>query len=176
LDIGELYRIIKDCNTYTTSYYGFFGSTNLDDEYFGFRSKPIEYYTPINGLISHKNTFMALSALESMYKLTNFGSAHNLNKIINDIINSQFLNPEFDNYGAFLPSKTRTLMTPEMQNEYIFFEHSYYAIRALEILADHLELGNLADVDFNKGALYGFILRNINSVLITAVKISENCS
>ncbi|MFX1487576.1 MAG: hypothetical protein ACFFBI_00390 [Promethearchaeota archaeon] len=162
LDIDELYRIIKECNTYRGSYYGFYGSINLDDEYFGFRSHPIEYYTSKDGLTNHKITFMALNALQSMFKLNNFGLAYNLNKMVNDILNSQFLDPEFDNYGAFLPSKQMTLMTPKMQNQYIFFEHNYYAIKALEILAEHLELGNIVELNFNKGALYSYILRNIN--------------
>ncbi|KKK79292.1 hypothetical protein LCGC14_2834970, partial [marine sediment metagenome] len=43
----------------------------------------------------------------------------------------------------------------------IYFEYSYYSIKTLELLANFLDLGDLSDIFFNKGALYGYLTRNI---------------
>jgi hypothetical protein len=80
---------------------------------------------------------------------------------VNNIIDSQFLEPGYENFGAFLPFLTFSLMPPEQQNKRIFFEYSYYAIKALELLASHLGIGNITNLGFDKDALCSYIIKNV---------------
>jgi len=169
LDIEWLYNLIEACYQDLSYYNGFVGCTNFDN-FNGFRSYPIEYYNlgfrdykdEPSFLYNHKFNYKALNSLQKIDKLDDFSLTNNFMELVNDIINSQFLEAEYENFGAFLPFFTYTLKSVECQNENIFFEYSYYAIRALELLVDYLDLGNIADLSFNKAALYGYIRRNIN--------------
>ncbi|MFX1569448.1 MAG: prenyltransferase/squalene oxidase repeat-containing protein [Promethearchaeota archaeon] len=171
LDIQGLYNAIEDAFQYFSfiDCYGFSGSTNFKN-FIGFRSYPIEFYNlgyrrythEIDGLYNHKFNYKALSSLQSIFKLDDLNSYYDLTILINNILDSQFLNSEFENFGAFLPFLTDTLKLPESQNKSIFLESSYYAIKTLELLVDFLDLGNIANLTFNKGALYGFVNRNLH--------------
>ncbi|MHA1660817.1 MAG: prenyltransferase/squalene oxidase repeat-containing protein, partial [Promethearchaeota archaeon] len=174
LDLQDIYSNME--NTYYYNSYldcqGFIAHTKVEEERLGFRSRPIEYYasghheyiTEIDTILSHKSTFMALDTLEKTFKLDDFDIGHDLEGFLEDITDSQFLDQGYDNYGAFLPFLTFTLGSPEYQNNKIFFEYSYYAIKNLELLVDYLELpgiNNITDLDFNENALYSYIFRNI---------------
>ncbi|MHA2269483.1 MAG: prenyltransferase/squalene oxidase repeat-containing protein [Promethearchaeota archaeon] len=163
LDVLGLYSLIE--STYKEyeyfNLYGFTGSTDMDDSYISFRSCPIEYYSPRNYLYSHKFTYMALDSLRKLFKLDDFALNYNLMNLVNSIVNSQFLDNKFDNFGAFLPLQIFTSGSSEYQNDHINFEYSYYAIKTLELLVDFLNLGNIVNLTFNKGALYGYIARNL---------------
>ena len=140
---------------------GFLGNLNFDENHIAFRSFPIEYYGSGHYYISHKFTYFALESLQKIHKLDDFSLKVNLLKIVNNILNSQFLDPEYENFGAFLPTQTFTLFPSEVQDKEIYFEYSYYSIKTLELLANFLDLGDLRDLSFNKGALYGYLARNI---------------
>ena len=76
-----------------------------------------------------------------------------------NIINSQYLEDGYDNHGAF--HMFNKFGTPEYQNNFIFFEYSYYAIKTLELISNYLGLGALVNLPFNDLALQGYITRNI---------------
>ena len=133
-----------------------------------FRSYPIEYYNrgfhnnieEIDLEKSHKSTYMALDTMLKLSKLNTFESNYDLNKILNSIIDSQFLNDSYSNYGAFLPLrdiKDGYEDYPEIQNKLVFFEYSYYAIRSLEILVSQLGLGNIESLGIDSDALFAYI-------------------
>ncbi|MFW9969944.1 MAG: hypothetical protein ACFFDF_07060, partial [Candidatus Odinarchaeota archaeon] len=135
LDVQMLYTLIEACYQDLYYCYGFSGSTNFEN-FFGFRSYPIEYYnlgsrdyTDEPGfLYNHKFNFKALNSLQNLNKLDDFNATNNLMELINDILNSQFLETEYENFGAFLPFFTYTFKSVECQDKNIFLEYSYYAI------------------------------------------------
>ena len=168
LDISELYTMIE------TNYedeevfgYGFDSCTNLDHHTIGLRSYPIEYfslgehkYTNITGaFIDHKRNYFALDSLLRMFKLDDFHNKYDLMNIFNNVIDAQYLEEGFDNYGAFVLSWR--FGPVEYQNHFIFFEYSYYAIKTLELISNYLHLGDLNVLPFNSIALYEYIEKNI---------------
>ena len=171
LDIDGIYS--KILNSYYHNSYldcqGFVAHVNVEENKLGFRSRPIEYYasghhdyiTEIDTILSHKSTFIALESLKTISKLEHFDAGHDLGGFMGDIIDSQFLEQGYDNYGAFLPFLTFTLGSPEYQDKKIFFEYSYYAIKTFELLTDYFELGNVTDLDFDKDALTNYIANRI---------------
>ena len=169
LDISGLYNTIAyNYKGYAPfRIYGFVAFSNIQDNYIGFRSHPIEYYSLgehthtnfTDGLYDHKRNYMALDSLLKMYKLDDFHNQFGLMNIFDNIIDSQFLEPDFDNYGAFL--LFRNVGSPELQNKLAFFEYSYYAIKTLELIAEYLNLGALVTLPFNKVALHQYIEKNI---------------
>ena len=163
IDIQVFYSLIESSYKEDDYFdlYGFTGSTNMDENYISFRSHPIEYYSPKNYLYNHKFTFMALDSLRKLFKLDDFALNYNLMNLVNSILNSQFLDNNFENYGAFLPLSIFKSGSSEYQNDHINLEYSYFAIKTLELLADFLNLGNIVNLTFNKGALYGYIARNL---------------
>jgi len=170
LDILGIYNLLKDCYRYfgIIECYGFSASTNFVN-FIGFRSYPIEFYNlgyhqytqEIDGLYNHKFNYRALESLQDLFKLDDLNSYYDLTVLINNVLDCQFLNSDFENFGAFLPFLTYTLKTPESQNKSVFLENSYYAIKSLELLVEFLDVGNIANLSFNKGALYGYIKRNL---------------
>ena len=168
LNIQELYNLIDGCYNYFGHFddlgnvMGFSPSSNNNYYFMGFRSSPIEYYGFPKVVYNHKSTFLALDSLQRMFKLDDFALKCNLMDFINNIIDCQFLDSEFETYGAFLPFPMYTKMSPEFQNGLIFIEYSYYAIKTLELLVEFLNIGNLVDLSFNKAALYGYIARNMH--------------
>ncbi|MFX1320391.1 MAG: hypothetical protein ACFFAQ_01990 [Promethearchaeota archaeon] len=173
LNIQGIYNEIKNSfryNNYPKDWYVFLPYINADSLKPEFRSYPIEYYnrgyhnyiTSIDYFTSFKSMYFALNSMNTLFKLDDFGGEVDLTNLIEDITQSQFLNSSFPEvYGAFLPTHGFTFFSLESQLQKIFFEYSYYAIKSLELLVDHLNLGNIVDLSFNKVALREYIQRNI---------------
>ncbi len=173
LEIQDIYNNIKDCfmyYNYPEDWYVFLPCINVDPMKPEFRSYPIEYYnrgyhnyiTRIDYFTSFKSMYFALNSMNKLFKLDDFEGEVDLTNLIEDIIQSQFLNASLPGaYGAFLPMRGYTFFSLESQLKKIFFEYSYYSIKSLELLVDHLNLGSLVDLSFNKAALYEYIERNI---------------
>jgi len=171
LDLQEFY--LKISETYyldTPLYHGFYAFTNTEiygSRIVDFRSTPIEfntvgnknYFKEIEYLISHKSTFYAIDSLKTIFKLDDFALTHNLNNLLDDILSTQFLDSAYpEQYGAFsyivpydgpLPS--------EFLLKDIYFEYTYYAIKALELLVEQLNIGDLTFLDLNITALHSYI-------------------
>ncbi len=168
LDFQYLYTVIERSCLYKSivDSEGFFAGTVFEENYLGYRSYPIEYYLSGNQiylpeaeriLISHESTYMALDSLNLISKLGDFGILHDLNNLISSIVDSQFLEAGYNNYGGFLPFLTFKLGTIPYQNEKVFIEYSYYATRVLEILSEHLGLENISSLGFDVLALNTYI-------------------
>ncbi|KKK58727.1 hypothetical protein LCGC14_3041510, partial [marine sediment metagenome] len=172
LDFQYLYMLIERSCLYKSivDSEGFFSGTVFEENFLGYRSYPIEYYLSGNQnylpeaekiLMSHESMYKALDSLNLLLKLGDFGILHDLNNLVNSIVNSQFLEVGYSNYGGFLPFLTFSLGSPSYQNEKMFIEYSYYAIKALKILSDHLGLGNITSLGFDVNALNTYILNKI---------------
>jgi hypothetical protein len=167
LDISGLNDMIETNYRGDHDTFGFTACTNMAQGYTRFRSWPIEYYsigpqgyTNITGaLVDNKRNYMALDSLLKMYKLDDFHDHYDLMNIFNHIIDSQFLESEYENFGAFLTF--RKYGTPEYLNNVIYFEYSYYAVKTLELISNYLGLGALVNLPFNKVALHEYIEKNI---------------
>ncbi len=158
-----LYKSIVDCE-------GFVAGLVFDESYLGYRSFPIEYYLSGNQqyvqeaekiLMSHESTFMALNTLNMISKLDEFEIAHDLDIFISSIIDSQYLEAGYSNYGGFLPFLTFTKGSIPYQNEKIFIDYSYYAIKVLELLTEYLGYGNISSLSFDVNALSTYIQNEI---------------
>ena len=173
LALQSIYNNIEECFRYfdyPEDLYAFLPYINADPLKPEFRSYPIEYnsrgyhnyISRIDYLTSFKSMFFALDSMEKMFKLDDFEGVVDLNNLIDDIIQSQFLVESFpDAYGAFLPMRGYTFFSNESQVQKIFFEYSFYAIKCLELIANHIGLGNLTNIAFDKDALYTYIDNNI---------------
>ena len=132
--IQELYNIIEGSFYDSPIEDSFVGSVNKEGELiFQFRSYPIEYSGYPKLYYSHKSTYLALDSLQKLFKLDDFALTWNLMPFINNIVDSQFLDPEFENYGAFLPQSLLAKLGSDYKNSRIYLEYSYYAIKALEL-------------------------------------------
>jgi len=140
------------------------------------RSRPIEfysdlydeYYNEIGIPYSHKTTYNALEVLYYIGMLDEFENECNLNDLVDDIIGTQFLNPSYANYGGFVPNPIfYSLLDDDGKNSHVYLEYTFHAIKTLELLADFLNLGELNDLNFNKGALYSYISSLINETSTT---------
>ena len=169
LDISGLYEIIKQAIIFDP-YYGhikIYASTGLDQNIIGFRSYPIEYYkfgnlndkNSLNFLTSHKSTYLALDSLKRIFKLNDLGFLYDLEEVFNAVLDSQFRSIGNEFHGAFLPFP---LSVPQQyQTGYITFKNSFYAIKMLKLLGDHLNLGDLESLSLNKTALYQYVKSNV---------------
>ncbi|MFX1499523.1 MAG: hypothetical protein ACFFDH_01010 [Promethearchaeota archaeon] len=158
-----IYLSVSDCE-------GFNAGLPFEESIRKYRSFPIEYYSSgtqehlqyvENSLLSHKNTFQALQSLQVINKLDDFAASHNLNDLLQSILNSQFLETGYENYGGFLPFLSFSSGTPEYQNSKIFLDYAYYAIRIIELLSDYLGLGDIVTLPFDISALSNYIHSNI---------------
>ena len=176
LDFQYLYTLIERSCLYKSivDSEGFFSGTVFEENYLGYRSYPIEYYLSGNQnylqeaeriLMSHESTYVALNSLNLISKLGEFGILHNLNDLITSIVNSQFLEVGYSNSGGFLPFLTFSLGSIPYQNEKVFIEYSYYAIKTLELLSEHLGLGNITSLGFDVNALNNYIHNKITEEL-----------
>ena len=173
LDEAYFYGLIKDCYHLTpgmTEEYNFlcckeiFQSTQVGSILF-FRSFPIEFYTrsqkaffnEIDLSTSHIITFFALNALDKLNKLDNFHLEKDLSLLFDDIINAQFLESGFSNYGGFLPGSSYKGLSSKFQNKSIYFTYTYYAVKALEILSKNLGYGDITDYILDLDALNTYI-------------------
>ncbi|MFX1375188.1 MAG: hypothetical protein ACFFA0_05195 [Promethearchaeota archaeon] len=173
LDFQDLYQEISNAYHWEEKVHGFWAITRLGYEYDSvekFRSCPIEFHTlgrkenlkDINYFISHKYTFYALNSLKTLFKLDDFELTHNLNKLLTDILKTQFLNDSYSEfYGAFSYIYPYEEVSPEIIIKGIYFEYTYYAIKALEVLSEHLNIGDLTFLDLDQSALLSYINNHI---------------
>jgi hypothetical protein len=125
------------------------GSHNL-------RSYPLEFFsksahnlsTNIGFTNSHESTYFALTTLQKLHMLYQFKQQYDLHDILDDIISSQFvLGESYSNHGGFLPGKDFSYYPEQTQNKLVFFQYTYYAIKALKLLCDELNLGTILDLE-----------------------------
>ncbi len=168
LDIQELYNQLEGSALYMGEEYYFFASTKLDPNIAGFRSRPFDYYTlghhkhvdEINAIYSHKETYSILNSLQKIFKLNDFAAFCDLNSVLQGVIDSQFLDPDYqENFGAFLYDNIGS--SSEWKNQFVYMQYSFYAIKVMELIADYLGLGPITNLGFNKTALASYIIRNI---------------
>ncbi|TFG28407.1 MAG: hypothetical protein EU532_05395 [Promethearchaeota archaeon] len=135
-----------------------------------FRSRPLEffsdrYHTETNEIglrYSHKTSFLALDTLKAIFKLSYFHSQYDLSRLAEDIIDSQFLESSYPNYGGFVPNMwIKSKLSLDAQNDFVYLEYCYFAIKALELIAECMGEEDIANFGFNKAALYSYILSNI---------------
>jgi len=175
LDISYIYNYITD--SYHYSQY-----STYDERHFyackdiyqtngqvgsiaGFRSYPIEFYTRSNKSYFHeieyyhslKSTFLALEALQKMQKLSTFNESNDLELLLNDIVECQFLDPAYENYGGFMSNVWYKELSKDIQTKNVFLPYAYYGIRNLELLAGFLGLNNISDTGIDTDALYSYI-------------------
>ncbi len=149
--------------------YEFGACWGINPLYCSFRSIPIEFvgstfHEHFNGtesMRSHKWNFLALDALLKCYKLDDLQYDLDLELIVNETLESQFLDPTYENYGAFIQAPSYMGFSRKYQIRNSFFEYTFYAIKTLELLSSFLSLGNLTDLDFDKIALSNYIFRNV---------------
>jgi prenyltransferase beta subunit len=170
IDLQELYNEIIDTYYYKAqSYHGFWGVTNpesIGEIMLLFRSFPIEFHTigkkieykEIEYPVSHQSTYYALRSLKTIFKLDDFASICNFNKLMEDIISTQFLNSSYpDQYGGFSYIYPYGSAFDGFLAKDIHFKYTYYAIKALELLAEELNIGDITFLTFNIPALQSFI-------------------
>ncbi len=172
LEIHQLYTRIKDSYVDYADFgisRFFYGYLLSNTHLYWFRSHPIEYYSmghkfyldEITQLNSHESTYYALNSLKNMFKLDDLAASFNLNNLLSDIVDTQFLNDSYyQNYGAFSSLVKFDSARSEFINILIHIEYSYYAIRCLEILTEQLSL-NFTNIGFDMNALYTYIDRNV---------------
>ena len=174
LNIQSIYDLLVGTVVDRGGNYDFFGCTGMDLQKTSFRSKPFDYETAghhefvdeINTISSHQNIFKMLDSLKKIFKLNDFASQFDLNIVLQEVINSQFLDPSYpDNFGGFLIN-INIGSTSEWKNDLVYLKNSYYAIQTMKIISQFLGLGNITaqyftDLGFDKSALATYIARNI---------------
>jgi hypothetical protein len=168
LDIQGLYNLLEGSTQYMGAKYYFFACTKRVPNIPSFRSKPFDYYTlgnnkyveELNAFYSHKETYRILNSLQKIFKLNDFASSHDLNSVLQDVIDSQFMDSEYqENFGAFVFYNEYN--TSEWKNKFIYLPYSFYAIKVMELITDYLGLGAITNLGFDKSALATYIVRNV---------------
>jgi len=168
LDIQGLYNLLEGSVLYIGGEYEFYACTKIDSNVARFRSEPLDYYTlgfhkhleKINVLYSHKETYSILNSLQKIFKLNDFAASHDLNSVLQDVIDSQFMDSGYqENFGAFLFDNGN--QTSEWKNQFVYLQYSFYAIKVMELIADYLGLGPITNLGFDESALATYIVRNI---------------
>jgi prenyltransferase beta subunit len=184
LDVQGLYDLLEESALYMGGDYDFYACTKLDPNVPDFRSRPFDYYTlgfhkyveKINLIYSHKETYSILNSLQKISKLDDFAASFDLNSVLQYVIDSQFLDPDYqENYGAFLHDDV--FSSSNWKNKMIYLQYSLYAIKVMEVIADYLGLGPITNLGFNKTALATYIGRNLvetPSALYFDVKFSNS--
>ena len=178
-DLEEIYSNLKQSIFYSTSdgCERFYALTNMDaieisEGALILRSSPLEYssfgtrnhLTAFNYYHSWRSAFTLLSIFQNLYKLDDFASETDLTRIISTVVRTQFLDTAggyASYYGGFLPYAYLLNSEPSMQIKYMSFEHSYYAIRVLELLNDFLGLGKFNDIGLDVAAFQTHITRHL---------------
>jgi len=168
LDIQGLYDLLEGSALYMWDKDFFFACTKRETNVPSFRSKQLDYYTlgyhkhleEINAFFSHKETYLVLNSLQKIFKLNDFASSHDLNSVLQNVIDSQFMDSEYqENFGAFLFYNLN--QTSEWKDRLIYLQYSFYAIKVMELIADYLGLGPVANLGFDESALATYIVRNV---------------
>ncbi len=183
LDQSGIYNILKETCLYEADFstYYFYACTNIPVQEFvagepavpgsGFHSYPIEYFTmgnreylkKWNRVDDHKAKYQVLDSLDKILMLSNLDLECDLNAMLDNVVNSQFLETGYSNKGGFLPTITlSSLSYPySYQNSEIILEHSYYAVKCMELLTDYLNLGPITDLNFDTTLLHNYIINDI---------------
>jgi len=163
------------------STYYFYACTNIPVQEFvqgepaisgcGFHSYPIEYFTmgnreylkKWNRVDGHKTKYQVLDSLDKIGMLSNLDGKYDLNAMLDNVVNSQFLETGYSNKGGFLPTLTlSSLEYPySYQNSEVTLEHSYYAVKCMEFLTEYLNLGPITDLAFYATYLHNYIIKDI---------------
>ena len=148
-----------------------------------FRTYPIEYSFP-NKHDSLMTLYMALDSLDKINKLGDFDISYDLDDIILEIVNSQYLNDLQTNYGGFMSDsywnspRWDGIPIPEsFRNNDVHFEYSYWAIKSLKLISDYKSLGDYDSMGVDTQALYSYIFKDVietPSVLYYESEYSEN--
>lgn len=167
LDILELYYAFEDAyweysQRETRVFYGYL---NANGEYAKFRLEPIEFNSygtreHINYadyLTSHKWTYMAMKAMDKMLKLDDFDNYHNLTELLDRAVACQITDPDSEKFGGFLPYDYIKLYPTEIQEEFTYFDHAYYAIKTIEFLTEWLGVGTITDTVVDTDALFMYL-------------------
>jgi len=183
LDQSGIYDILKETCLYEALFntYYFYACTNTPIKEFvagepaipgcGFHSYPIEYFTmgnrdylkKWNRVDDHKAKYQVLDSLDKILMLSNLDVERDLNAMLDNVVNSQFLEDVYSNRGGFLPTITlSSLSYPySYQNSEITLEHSYYAVKCMELLTYYLNLGPITDLNFDETHLHNYIIDDI---------------
>jgi len=172
LDLLSIYSSISDSYFYDDYflYDGFMSYSSNDNSYVGFRTYPLEFYAAgdknyinsIGYLLSHKATYQALDSLQRMYKLDDFALTTDLSRLLDNIIDTQFLNSFYpEQNGGFLPLMEYEPLRAEFLSTNIFLEYSFYAIKTMELIAEYLDIGDITFLDFDTNELLNYIQSNI---------------
>ncbi len=174
LNIQSIYDLLLSTVIKRWGNYDFFACAGMDLKKVSFRSKPFDYDTAghhefvdeINAISSHQNIFKMLDSLKKIFKLNDFALLYDLYFILQEVVNSQFLDPSYiDNFGGFLIN-INIWSSPEWKNDLVYLKNSYYAIQTMEIISQFFGLGNItgqyfAALGFDKTALATYIIRNM---------------
>ncbi|MBD3351377.1 MAG: hypothetical protein GF364_07810 [Candidatus Lokiarchaeota archaeon] len=137
----------------TNGVYGKFRLTPIEFENYG----TLEHTNYIDPLSSHKWSYKALIALDKLYKLDDFDNYHNLTKLLHSAEACQILDPDSDQFGGFLPSEFMKHYNLEFQERYVQFDHTYYALKTIDFLADWLGLGTIFNTSVDPWALVVYL-------------------
>ncbi|MBY9013161.1 MAG: hypothetical protein KGD70_12370 [Candidatus Lokiarchaeota archaeon] len=173
LSIQSLFNLLKGTVKERNGIPKFFACANLDTARTTFRSAPIDYFSTgyhktiedMNSISSNKDIFKTLDALNKIFKLNDFAASYNLYTVLQTIIDSQFLDPLYtQNYGAFLINNVN--YSSELKNDLVYLKYSFYATKAMELIADLFSLGSItgiyfSDLGFDRAALATYIVRNV---------------
>jgi prenyltransferase beta subunit len=170
LPIGYLTTLLEDTYKYysVSDYHTFLACGNLVTEK-DFRSMPIEYYNQgdhshvfiTDFMKDHKSMYHVLRSLQVISKLEEFQSVCNLTDLIYYIIDCQFILDGYENTGGFLLSTNLRAFSEERQNHSIYLENSYYAVKALQLLAEILDIESFADLGFDEVKFISYIKNKI---------------
>ena len=168
LDIQKLYDLLEGSVKFMGGDYYYFACTKREINVPNFRSKPFDFYTlgyhehleEINVFYSHKETYKILNSLQKIFKLNDFASSHDLNLALQSVLDSQFMDSEYqENFGAF--SFENVNLTSEWKSRLIYLEYSFYATKVMELIADYLGLGPITNLAFDELALATYVVRNV---------------
>ena len=168
LDLLEIYRLISEAyvDEDIVQYHGFFSYSNIGILRTPFRTFPLECYSSglkvynkeIGYELSHRATFEALDSLRAIFKLDDFGLIYDLSKLMDDILETQFLNTSYlEQHGAFTYIYGYDTWFLDYLSKNIYFEYTYYAIKTLELLVEELNIGDITFLDFDIPALKSYI-------------------
>ncbi len=187
LNVNEIYSNIERTfmNLSILDTYYFYTYTVFDQDEPHFRGLPIDYYSKgtherysqIAMEDDQESTFFALDTLNKLNMLDDFAMECDLKALLNSILSYQFLEPGFPNYGGFLPDGITRYYGLDLQNKYVYPEHTFYAVQTLQLLARYLGLGNISSLSLDCDALISYIINLKNettSFLFFQPAYSEN--
>ncbi|MFX1273636.1 MAG: hypothetical protein ACFFBP_13570 [Promethearchaeota archaeon] len=147
----------------------FFYNIKAYNQFIGFMTSPLDCFSAgskerlkvIEYGTTHKNTYLTLEMLDRMFKLDDLDTMHDLTRFIDNVIASHFMEIGYDETGGFYINDGIQAQPASLRVNFIYFEHSYYAIKILELLTEFLGIGDVHDVGIDHDAFIAYIYRNI---------------